>query len=347
VLDLKWVRENQVAFREGLEKRAAGALFESVFSLHQAWRERVSRTQELQEQKNRLAQTADVKRVTGTSESESKVEELVASATKIRQELALAAQTSSQLKEQLDALLASVPNMPASDVPSGSNEFPNVEIKAWGEKPAFSYPPQSHDALGKHLHQMDFETAARMSGSRFVVLKGALARLERALANFMLDIHTQEFGYLEVSPPYLVNESAVCGVGQLPKFADDLFKTTDGRWLEVSVTSMVAGQILREEELPLRYTAYTPCFRSEAGAAGSDTRGMVRLHQFSKVELVHITTPQKSEAEYESLCTAAETILQRLNLPYRTVLLCGGDLGFSARRTRDLEVWLPAQEKYR
>ena len=250
----------------------------------------------------------------------------------------------------LKELLSSLPNLPSADVPEGEDEAGNVEVRRWGEPFAIK-APRNHADLGEDLGLMDFEAAARMSGARFVVLKGRLARLERALGQFMLDIQTLEHGYTEVSPPLLVRDAAPFGTGQLPKFAEDLFRTTDGRWLiptaEVSLTNLVREQILAAESLPMRLTALTPCFRSEAGASGRDTRGMIRQHQFYKVELVSITEPDQSDAEHERMVSCAEAVLKRLELPFRTMLLCRGDMGFSARRTYDLEVWLPSEGRYR
>ena len=259
-----------------------------------------------------------------------------------------------ELERELGALLrqvlAALPNLPAPDVPAGEDESDNVEVRRWGEPFAIGQP-KDHVDLGETLGALDFETAARMSGARFTVLKGQLARLERALGQFMLDVQTREHGYLEVSPPLLVRDEAVFGTGQLPKFADDLFRTVDGRWLiptaEVSLTNLVRDHITPQEELPLRLTALTPCFRSEAGASGRDTRGMIRQHQFYKVELVSITAPEQSEEEHERMVGCAEAVLKRLELPFRTVLLCAGDMGFSARKTYDLEVWIPSEGRYR
>lgn len=252
--------------------------------------------------------------------------------------------------EAMRDLLASLPNIPAADVPPGADENDNVEVRRWGEPFAIG-APKNHADLGEATGLLDFEAAARMSGSRFTVLKGDLARLERALGQFMLDFQTRENGYLEISPPLLVRDEAMFGTGQLPKFAEDLFHTTDGRWLiptaEVSLTNLVREQIVAEEELPMRLTALTPCFRSEAGASGRDTRGMIRQHQFYKVELVSIVAPEDSEAEHERMVGCAEAVLKRLELPFRTMLLCAGDMGFSARKTYDLEVWLPSEGRYR
>jgi seryl-tRNA synthetase len=248
-------------------------------------------------------------------------------------------------------MLAAFPNAPADDVPVGPDESANVEIRRVGEPRAFDFTPLDHVAVGEKLGLMDFERASKLSGARFVVLSGPLARMERALAAFMLDIHTREFGYTEVAPPLLVRDDALFGSGQLPKFADDLFRTEEGFWLiptaEVPLANLVAGEILDEEALPLRFTAATPCFRSEAGSAGRDTRGMIRQHQFTKVELISVTAPEQSDAEQERMTGAAETVLQRLGLPYRVVTLCTGDMGFAARRTFDIEVWLPGQGAYR
>ena len=251
----------------------------------------------------------------------------------------------------LDTALAAIPNILAADVPEGADEAANQQLRVIGKKPELGFTPKEHFDLGEALGQMDFETAAKMSGSRFVVLSKDLARLERALAAFMLDLHTGEFGYTEHQVPYLVKDAALYGTGQLPKFAEDLFKTTNDYWLiptaEVSLTNTVAGDILDEASLPRRMTAFTPCFRSEAGSAGRDTRGMIRHHQFSKVELVSITTPDQSEAEHERMVACAEEVLKRLNFHYRVMLLCAGDTGFSARKTYDIEVWLPGQNAFR
>ena len=254
--------------------------------------------------------------------------------------------TGADLKRTLEAL----PNLAAEDVPPGPDEEANVELRRWGSPYAIA-APKDHVELGEALGLMDFEAAARMSGARFVALKGQLARLERALGQFMLDLQTSEHGYTEVSPPILVRDEALYGTGQLPKFAEDLFRTTDDRWLiptaEVSLTNLVREEITPDEALPLRLTALTPCFRSEAGASGKDTRGMIRQHQFYKVELVSITQPEQSDEEHERMVACAEAVLKRLELPFRTMLLCTGDMGFSARKTCDLEVWLPSQGRYR
>ncbi|TAJ69548.1 MAG: serine--tRNA ligase [Phenylobacterium sp.] len=281
---------------------------------------------------------------------EAEVQRLMAEVEALKTDLANHAEMERLAGESLHEILASLPNIPLPDVPVGADEHDNVEVRRWGEPFAISNP-RDHVDIGEGLGMLDFEAASRMSGARFTVLKGQLARLERAIGQFMLDLQTQEHGYLEVAPPLLVNDAAAYGTDKLPKFADDLFRTTDGRWLiptaEVPLTSLVMGQIVAEEELPLRFTALTPCFRSEAGASGRDTRGMIRQHQFNKVELVSIVAPEKSEEEHERMVGCAEAVLKRLELPFRTMLLCTGDMGFGARKTFDLEVWLPSQGKYR
>ncbi|MDX2101521.1 MAG: serine--tRNA ligase [Alphaproteobacteria bacterium] len=255
------------------------------------------------------------------------------------------------LGEELTGALEALPNIPKDEVPDGADETGNVEVRRVGTPPSFAFDPKPHDEIGPALGLMDFDAAARMSGARFVVLKGALARLERAIASFFLDVHTTEFGYTEVNPPLLVRDQAAYGVGQLPKFAEDMFRANSEHWLittaEVPLTNLVADQILDPASLPLRFTAWTPCFRSEAGAAGRDTRGMIRQHQFQKVELVSIVRPEDSDAEHERMTAAAEAVLTRLGLPFRTMLLCTGDMGFGSRKTYDIEVWLPGQNAYR
>jgi len=282
--------------------------------------------------------------------NEDEAQRLMAQVEALKGVLAEQAEAERAAGEALRDVLASLPNIPFPDVPKGADEHDNVEVRRWGEPFAISNP-RDHVDIGEGLGLVDFEAAARMSGARFTVLKGQLARLERAIGQFMLDLQTLEHGYTEVSPPLLVNDAAAYGTDKLPMFADDLIQTTDGRWLiptaEVPLTSLVMGQIVAEEELPMRVTALTPCFRSEAGASGRDTRGMIRQHQFYKVELVSITTPDQSEAEHERMVGCAEAVLKRLELPFRTMLLCTGDMGFGARKTYDLEVWLPSQGKYR
>jgi len=254
-----------------------------------------------------------------------------------------------KLSKDLNDILKELPNYLDEDVPDGETEFQNEFVKDWGSKPEFSFKPRDHVEIGEILNELDFKTGVKISGSRFVLLRGQLALLERALSSFMLDTHLSEFDFEEVSPPYIVREDALFGTGQLPKFSEDLFNTTDNRWLiptaEVPVTNIVSNEIVDKKILPLRFVANTPCFRSEAGAAGADTRGMIRQHQFSKVEMVFITNPLESNNELDNLVKCAETILQKLKLPYRVMKLCSGDVGFSAKKTYDLEVWLPGQNK--
>jgi seryl-tRNA synthetase len=284
------------------------------------------------------------------SKDEAEATRLMAHVETLKKTLEEQTELEREFGELLRQMLAALPNLPAADVPVGEDENDNVEVRRWGEPRAIA-EPRDHVDLGEGLGLLDFEAAARMSGARFAVIKGQLARLERALGQFMLDVQTQEHGYTEVSPPLLVRDEAAFGTGQLPKFAEDLFRTTDGRWLiptaEVSLTNLVREQITPQEQLPLRLTALTPCFRSEAGASGRDTRGMIRQHQFYKVELVSVTAPEDSEAEHARMVGCAETVLQKLGLPFRTVLLCTGDMGFSARKTYDLEVWIPSENRYR
>ncbi len=286
---------------------------------------------------------------------EDEAQRLMAEVDSLKDEIASRFEAEGKAGIELKTILEALPNLPADDVPRGADEHGNVAVRSWGDSKAPPAgrlnAPKDHVDLGEALGLMDFEAAARMSGARFVALKGQLARLERALGQFMIDIQTLEHGYTEISPPLLVRDEAVYGVGQLPKFAEDLFRTTRGDWLiptaEASLTNLVREQITGEDELPLRLTALTPCFRSEAGASGKDTRGMIRQHQFYKCELVSITTPEQSPAEHERMVECAEAILKRLELPFRTMLLCTGDMGFSARKTYDLEVWLPSQDRYR
>jgi seryl-tRNA synthetase len=347
--DLRWIRENPDAFDRGLARRNLPPCAEPILALDREWRALETAAQESQAARNRLSREIGAAKSRGEP-----VDELLRSVD-IRKEIeAATAGKVAELRRQIDGLLASLPNLPAEEVPDGVDETANQEIRRHGEPPRFNFDPLPHEAIGEKLGLMDFARAAKLSGSRFVVLKGTLARLERAIAHFMLDLHTGEFGYTEISPPLLVRDDVVFGTGQLPKQAEDMFRTTEdtgGLWLiptaEVPLTNLVAGEILDEAALPLRFTAWTPCFRSEAGAAGKDTRGMLRQHQFEKVELVSITRPEESEAEHERMTHCAEEVLKRLGLSYRVMLLSSGDMGFAARKTYDLEVWLPAQNTYR
>jgi seryl-tRNA synthetase len=346
--DIRFIREEAHTFDSGLKRRGLDPLSKELMNLDEERRRVMTSLQDLQSHRNKLSKEIGQFKAKGDHE---KADSLMAEVTKIKEDMTALEARDIELQEDLEARLLCIPNLPAEDVPVGKDENDNQEIRRYGTPRSFSFEPKAHDVLGEDLGFMDFESAARVSGSRFVYLKSDLARLERALAAFMLDTHTSLFGYTEVSPPLLVNSPAMVGTGQLPKFADDLFQTTQKHWLiptaEVSLTNLVLDQIIDTDRLPLRFTAHTPCFRAEAGAAGRDTRGMVRLHQFSKVELVSITLPEDSCAEHERMTEAAETILKKLELPFRTILLCTGDMGFSAIKTYDLEVWLPAQNTYR
>lgn len=346
MFDLKWIRDNPDAFDAGLRRRGLGALSAELLARDATRRNAQTRFQEQQQRRNELSRQIGVGKRRGddTGPLEAKVAEL-------KDALQSAEAEEQAAAAEIDKLLAALPNLPASDVPDGADETANVELRRLGNPRNLEFQPKQHFELGEALGLMDFEQAAAISGARFVVLKGALARLERALAAFMLDLHTGEFGYTEVVPPMLVRDDAVYGTAQLPKFADDLFRTTAGYWLiptaEVPLTNLAAGRILDEDALPLRFTAHTPCFRSEAGAAGKDTRGMIRQHQFSKVELVSITHPDRSAEEHERMTACAEEVLKRLGLAYRVVVLCTGDMGFAAQKTYDIEVWLPGQSAFR
>lgn len=402
--DIKWIRENPAAFDAAMARRGLEPQAGALMRLDEERRRKLGEQQELQTRRNALAKEIGMAKKAGGDASQ-----LLAESANVNAALK-ALDTELSEADALNIHVSGLPNIPADEVPNGKDEADNVEVRKVGEPGAFDFEPKEHDALGEALGGMDFETAAAMSGSRFVLLKGPLARLERALAAFMLDIHTQEFGYTEIVPPLLVRDNALFGTGQLPKFEEDLYHTSvkwDGesftdfaksvyrkafcelsekygsdvteesmgevfteeriyelkrayehalekdsrRWLiptaEVSLTNMVAGTMQEPDALPLRMTAHTPCFRSEAGAAGKDTRGMIRQHQFTKVELVSVTRPEDSEAEHERMTGCAEEILKRLGLPYRVMLLCAGDMGFGAKKTYDLEVWLPGQGRYR
>ncbi len=346
MLDIKWIRENPQACDAALARRRLEADADRLIGLDKARRDALARGQEIQARRNALSKAIGQRKAAGED-----VADLLAEVALTKDQQAQAEASARDAEAALTAALAEIPNPPADDVPDGADETANVELRRWGSPPSFDFAPREHDAIGEGLGLMDFARAGRIAGARFVVLKGALARLERALASFMLDLHTTTFGYQEINPPALVRDETAFGTGQLPKFACDLFRTTDGRWLiptaEVPLTNLVAGEILDEDSLPQRLTAMTWCFRAEAGAAGRDTRGMIRQHQFTKVELVSITTPEQSLAEHERMTACAEEVLKRLGLPYRLIVLCTGDMGFSARKTYDIEVWLPGQDRFR
>jgi seryl-tRNA synthetase len=345
--DIRLIRENPAGFDTALARRGAAPQSAAILALDTARRDVATRMQEAQARRNEASKAIGMAMGKGDKET---AEALKAEVAELKDTLPALEEDERHLTAELSAALAAWPNLPAADVPEGEDEAGNVEVSRWGTPRAFDFQPIEHADLGPPLG-LDFETGALIAGARFTFLRGPMARLHRALAQFMLDKQSGENGYTECMPPLMVKDEAAFGTGQLPKFSEDLFKTTDGRWLiptaEVSLTNSVLGQILPDAALPLRMTALTPCFRSEAGAAGRDTRGFIRQHQFEKVELVSITRPEDSEAEHERMTQAAESILQALDLPYRKMLLCSGDMGFTARKTYDLEVWLPGQGAYR
>ncbi|WP_439514542.1 serine--tRNA ligase [Oceanibaculum nanhaiense] len=346
MIDLKLIRDDAAAFDAALARRGLAPLSAEILAQDAHRRSVQTELQSLQARRNEASkEIGQIKRQGGDADA------LMEEVARIKDRLAALEAEDKELGEALDTILAGIPNLPASDVPDGKDETQNVEVRRWGNPRNYAFQPKEHFEIGEGLGMMDFEAAAKLSGARFVVLRKHLARLERALAAFMLDIHTLEFGYEETQVPYMVRDHALYGTGQLPKFGEDLFRTTNDYWLiptaEVPLTNLVADSILDEKDLPRRFTAYSPCFRSEAGAAGKDTRGMIRQHQFTKVEMVSIAHPDRSEDEHERMTQAAQTVLERLELPYRTVVLCTGDMGFGARKTYDIEVWLPGQNTYR
>ena len=344
--DLKLIREAPDVFDAGLFRRGMVPQSAKVLELDAARRKVQTELQDMLQQRNEASREVGEKKRAGA-----KADSLIKKVQALKDRIAKAEADERQLGEELDNLLAGLPNLPGPDVPEGSDEYDNIEVRRHGEPNRFEFRAREHFDLGEDLGLMSFDLAAKISGARFVVLRGALARMERALASFMLDLHTGEHGYMEVLPPALVRDNAVYGTGQLPKFADDLFHTEDGFWLiptaEVPLTNLVADAIVDAADLPIRVTAWTPCFREEAGAAGKDTRGMIRQHQFSKVEMVSVTHPDESDNELERMTNCAEDVLKRLGLSYRVVKLCTGDMGFGARKTYDIEVWLPGQSRYR
>jgi seryl-tRNA synthetase len=346
MIDIKLVRDDPDAFDRALARRGLEASSSRLLDLDSRRRQVQTELQVLQARRNEVSKDiGKLKRDGGDAEAP------MAEIARIKERVPALEAEDTAFAEELDLALATIPNLPASDVPEGRDEEGNALVRTVGEIRNFAFAPKEHFDIGEALGLMDFEAASKLSGARFVLLRGALARMERALAAFMLDIHTGEFGYVETAPPLLVRDHVPYGTGNLPKAAEDMFRTTDGFWLiptaEVPLTNLAADRILDEKELPLRFTAYTPCFRSEAGASGRDTRGMLRQHQFNKVEMVSIVHPDVSEAEHERMTGAAETVLKRLGLPYRVMMLCTGDMGFAARKTYDLEVWLPGQGRYR
>jgi seryl-tRNA synthetase len=354
--DIKIIRDDPEAFDKGLAKRGLGPQAARLIELDERRRAIITSLQEMQAKRNDASKQIGAAKA---KKDEALAASLMEEVANLKDALRQGEEDERRLTAELDTELSAIPNIPFDDTPVGKDEDDNIERHRHGSPRAMNFAPKEHFDLGEGLGQMDFETAAKLSGSRFVVLKGQLARLERAIASFMLDLHTGEFGYEEVAPPLLVKDHVMYGTAQLPKFADDQFAVYKGGstdeqdkfWLiptaEVSLTNLVREQILSEEELPKRYTAYTPCFRAEAGSAGRDTRGLIRMHQFAKVELVSITTAEAAIAEHERMLACAEEVLKRLDLHYRVMTLCTGDMGFSARKTYDIEVWLPGQNAFR
>ena len=340
--DIKFIRNAPEDFDILMKRRGIKPISSEILDLDTLIRNFQTESQKIQEKRNTDSKLIGkmISQGEDTTKIQKEISELKLKIIDLDQKIKL-------YSNQLNNILNDLPNFFDSDVPDGKTEDDNVLIKEWGVIKKMSFIPLDHVQLGENLKQLDFKTGVKLSGSRFVLLRGKLALLERALASFMLDIHTDKFGFEEISPPYIVNKDALLGTGQLPKFSEDLFCTKDERWLiptaEVPLTNIVSNSIINKSDLPLKFVAHTPCFRSEAGAAGSDTRGMIRQHQFSKVEMVSITQPDESDKELDSLVLCAESILQNLGLPYRIMKLCSGDVGFSSRKTYDLEVWLPGQ----
>jgi len=345
--DLRFIRDNPEAFDAGLATRGADPAARRVLELDERRRRVTTRLQETQNRRNEASKAIGQAMAKGEAAT---ADALKAEVAELKTALPDLEDEERQLSVELDGLLAALPNLPDQSVPHGPDESGNLEVSRWGQQRNFEFSPQEHADLGPPLG-LEFDTAVAMSGARFAFLRGQMARLERAIGQFMLDLQTQRNGYVECVPPLLVTSEALFGTGQLPKFADQQFETTDGRWLiptsEVSLTNSVREKIIDDLSQPIRLTALTPCFRSEAGAAGKDTRGYIRQHQFSKVELVTICRPDDWQAEHEHMTASAEAVLQALDLPYRKMLLCTGDMGFGAKKTFDLEVWLPGQAAYR
>ncbi len=348
MLDIKWIRDNPEALDAALAKRGAEPLSASLIALDEKRRSVVQALQDMQSRRN--AASKEIGAAMGQKDM-ALADKLKAEVAHLKDTMPAAEEDERRLNAELSDTLSRIPNIPHDDVPVGRDENDNVVTRVTGQKPGWNHPAKEHYEIGEALGYMDFERATKLSGSRFTVLTGPLARLERALGQFMIDLHTSEHGYTEVSSPLMVRAETLYGTGNLPKFEEDLFKTTDGRYLiptaEVTLTNLVAGDIIDQEKLPLRFTALTPSFRSEAGSAGRDTRGMLRQHQFWKCELVSITDAESSIAEHERMTACAEEVLKRLGLHFRTLTLCTGDMGFGSRKTYDLEVWLPGQNTYR
>jgi seryl-tRNA synthetase len=346
--DIKWIRENPDAFDRALARRGLPAESKRLLAIDERRRAVIGKLEHAQARRNAASkEIGEAKK----KKDEAAAAKLMAEVAELKAAIPGMETEEKSVSDELEKALAQIPNLPLPEVPDGTDEQGNVEHHKFGAVRNYAFAPKQHFELGEALGQMDFETAAKLSGARFVVLKKGLARLERALGQFMLDLHTTEHGYTEVNPPLLVRDEVMYGTAQLPKFAEDQFRTTTDHWLiptaEVPLTNLVRESIVDEVELPMRLTACTPCFRAEAGAAGKDTRGMIRQHQFTKVELVSITTPEQSKDEHERMLACAEEVLRRLDLHYRVVTLCTGDMGFAAQKTYDIEVWLPGQNMFR
>jgi len=348
MLDIRFVRENMPAVREAMRNRRADeSILEGIEQLEAERRRLIAETDELRSRRNTLSKEVGKRKAAGESG-----EALMAEVRGFGDRLSALEGELADVETRVRDVLLMVPNIPHESVPVGADENDNVEIRRWGAPREFSFEPKNHWDIGEELGILDFERAVKIAGARFALYKGLGARLERAILNFMLDVHTGEHGYTEIFPPIMVNSASMTGTGQLPKFREDLFKIENSDYFliptaEVPVTNIHRDEILEEKDLPVCYTAYTPCFRAEAGSHGKDTRGLIRQHQFNKVELVKFTTPENSSDEHEKLTADAEVILQRLGLPYRVIVLCTGDMGFSSAKTYDIEVWLPGQGRYR
>ena len=346
--DIRAIRENPAAFDAALARRGLDGMSQEILAIDEARRAKILAAETAQAAQNAASKEVGAAKARGDEAGFERLRALVAEK---KAEIATLTDEAATEDKRLQDLLLTIPNLPLPEVPTGKDEHDNVEIRRWGTPRSFDFNPVEHFEIAGVKPGMDFETAAKLSGARFVLLRGAVARIHRALAQFMLDLHTTEHGLTETITPVLVKEEAMYGTNQLPKFAEDSYQTTNGWWLiptsEVTLTNTVSGEILDEAALPIRMTAHTQCFRSEAGSAGKDTSGMLRQHQFEKVEMVSITTPETSLAEHERMTNCAQAVLERLGLPYRTVVLCTGDMGFGAQKTHDLEVWLPGQDRYR
>ena len=344
--DINYIRENPIKFDNAIKERGEKPFSQTIIKIDEEKRKAQTHLQKLLAERNNLSKEIGILK----SKNEN-IDKFIKKVEKIKIQITAIKELEKIKNEELHSIISRIPNIADDDVPVGFGENDNKLVKEWGDKTIFSFNAKRHFEIGENLNLMNFDLAAKLSGSRFVILKGMLSKLERALAHFMLDKHTNENGYTEINVPILVKEQSLFGTGNLPKFSDDLFTAGESHWLiptaEVPLTNIVREQILNESSLPMRITSYTPCFRSEAGAAGKDTRGMLRQHQFSKVELVSITTPEQSNDELDRMLSCAENILQDLNIPYRVVTLCTRDMGFSAKKTYDIEVWLPGENTYR